>query len=266
MNRLLTVASFAAIVFPSTLSAQDPPDSIPQDSVRLLGGITVSVARPAITSGGSGSVVIDLDSLGSIPAPTMEQVLRAMPLIQIRSNSRGEMQPALRGSEDRQVTILMDGVPLTLGWDHRTDMSIIPLTAARSITLVRGLSSVLYGPNTLGGVIEVDVARANMRIRSVDPLSVGFSLDETGGTNVSLTGGRLVDDNDSQWVFRAGAGFQDRKGFPIAAGASDDAGLRPRFLSADALRLNSDVRRVDGFFTARYRVDEGAWASLSASG
>ena len=33
----------------------------------------------------------------------MDQVLRAMPLIQIRQNSRGEMQPALRGSEDRQI-------------------------------------------------------------------------------------------------------------------------------------------------------------------
>ncbi|MEM7416282.1 MAG: TonB-dependent receptor, partial [Gemmatimonadota bacterium] len=30
-------------------------------------------------------------------------------------------------------------------------------------------------------------------------------------------------------------------------------------------RLNSDVRRVDGFFTARYRADEGVWGSLSTS-
>lgn len=261
MKRLLTVATLGVILLPSALSAQTPPDS-----VRRLGGITVRVARPTLVTGGASSVVIDLDSLGSIPAPTMDQVLRSMPFIQIRTNSRGEMQPALRGSEDRQVTILMDGVPLTLGWDHRTDMSIIPLTAARSITLVRGLSSVLYGPNTIGGVIEVDVARANTRVRSVDPISIGFALDETGGTNISVTGGRLFDDTDSQWVFRAGAGFQDRRGVPIAAGASDDPDLRTRFLSADALRLNSDVRRVDGFVTARYRVDGGGWASLSASG
>ena len=136
---------------PAAAMAQDPDSIPPVDSARVLGGITVSVARPALTVGGSSTVVVDLDSLGSIPSPSMDQVLRAMPLIQIRQNSRGEMQPALRGSEDRQIAILMDGVPLTVGWDHRTDMSIIPLTAARSITLVRGLSSVLYGPNTLGG-------------------------------------------------------------------------------------------------------------------
>jgi len=196
----------------------------------------------------------------------MEQVLRAMPLIQIRANSRGEMQPTLRGSEDRQIAILMDGVPLTIGWDHRTDMSIIPLTAARRVTLVRGLSSVLYGPNTLGGVVEVDVARARSRVGEVEPMSVGFSLDATGGTNVSLTGGRLVDDLEHQWVFRGGVGYQDRKGLPVSDEALEDPTLRPELLAADDLRLNSDAQRIDGFFTARYRADEGVWGSLSASG
>lgn len=254
-------------VTPIGALAQNPPDSLPADSVRLLGGITVSVARPALTSGGSSSVVVDLDSLtAAAAAPSMEQVLRSMPLIQIRTNSRGEAQPALRGSEDRQIAIMMDGVPLTLGWDHRTDMSIIPLTAARSVTLVRGLSSVLYGPNTLGGVVEVDVARAQSRVGSVDPLSMGLSMDQTGGTGLSLTGGHLVDRERSQWVLRGGAGYEERNGVPVASGASDSPGIRSQFLSGDALRLNSDSRRADGFFMARYRADGGAWASFSGSG
>lgn len=261
----LAAALLLGLGLPAHVTAQDP-DSIPPDSARVLGGITVSVARPALTTGGSSSVVIELDSLGSIPAPSMEQVLRAMPLIQIRQNSRGEMQPALRGSEDRQIAILMDGVPLTVGWDHRTDMSIIPLTAARNVTLVRGLSSILYGPNTLGGVVEVDVARGDNRVGSVDPVSVGVALDGTGGTNVSVTGGHLIDDTDHQWVFRGGGGFTDRRGVPVSDAALEDPSLRSQFLSEDALRLNSDQRRADGFFSARYHRDDGAWASLAASG
>lgn len=264
--RRLHILLFAFLVSaPGSAAAQNPPDTIPPDSVRLLGGITVSVARPALTSGGSSSVVVELDSLITEPAPSMEDVLRAMPLIQIRTNSRGEAQPALRGSEDRQIAILMDGVPLTLGWDHRTDMSIIPLTAARSVTLVRGLSSVLYGPNTLGGVVEVDVARAESRVSQVDPVVAGLSVDHTGGTSLSLTGGRITGGSDGQWVFRGGLGFQDRSGVPLASGAADAADLRSRFLGAGDLRLNSDVRRADGFFMARYRSDGGAWGSLSAS-
>ena len=83
---------------------------------------------------------------------------------------------------------------------------------------------------------------------------------------MSVTGGHLVDDRDRQWVFRAGVGFEDRRGFPIATDAVDEPGIRTRYLSDDAIRLNSDSRRADGFFMARYRADEGAWLSLSASG
>jgi len=262
-HRWLLAVGLVTGVSPAVSSAQT--DTIPPDSVRYVGGLMVRVARPALTTGGSSAVVIALDSMAHPPAPSLEQVIRSMPLIQIRTNSRGEAQPALRGSDDRQIAILMDGVPLTLGWDHRTDMSIVPLTAARNITLVRGLSSVLYGPNTLGGVIEVDIARAGPRITRIDPLSIGFSLDETGGTNFSASGAKLFDGELSQWVVRGGAGFQDRPGLRVPNGVIDDPSIRARFLADDNLRLNSDTRRVDGFLTARYRGD-GSWASLSASG
>ena len=265
--RAVCAGSLCSLLAAAGAASQNPPDSVPRDSLRILTGIMVTVAKPAITSGGSSSVVIELDSLGAPPAPSMEQVLRTMPLIQIRTNSRGEAQPALRGSEDRQVSILLDGVPLTLGWDHRTDMSIIPLTAAHDVTLVRGLSSVLYGPNTLGGVVAVDVARSQERAVSVDPVTAGISVDRTGATQVSAAAGYLADDTDDQWVFRAGAGYSDRRGLPLADGLRTAPDLTAEYLvDADALRLNSDARRVDGFFTARYRADEGVWGALSVSG
>jgi len=273
--RVLTVPLLLASL-PASISAQSARDSIRVDSLRVdstrvarqydLTGITVSVPRPALTTGGSSAVEIRLDSLRSVPAPTMEQVLRGMPLLVIRQNSRGEAQPSIRGSEERQIGILMDGVPLTVGWDHRTDISIIPLTAAQSVRLVRGLSSVLYGPNTLGGVIEVDVARVPGRIESVNPLDVGVSVDETGGTNVSVGAARLWGQDERQVVVRAGAGFQDRQGSTLPGGALSDPGLRSRYLvGPDNLRLNSDSRRVDGFFAARVRGEDGGWASLATS-
>lgn len=267
---LLYIATPVYTTTPVALSAQ-ARDTIRVDSTRVareyeLRGITVNIARPALTTGGSSAVIVQLDSLGSIPAPSMEAVIRAMPLVVIRRNSRGEAQPSIRGSDERQIGVFMDGVPLTIGWDHRTDMSIIPLTAAQSVRLVRGLSSVLYGPNTLGGIIEVNVARVPGRLESVNPLSLGMSLDETGGTNLSANAARLVERDDSQWLLRVGAGFEDRPGVTVPDGARSDASLRRQFLiDADNRRLNSDSRRVDGFFAARYRADGGAWASLVTS-
>lgn len=270
MHRAL-IALLIVVSVPDPVLGQTRGDTLRVDSTGIarayrVEGVTVRVARPALTTGGSSAVVVDLDSLGAIPAPTMEQVLRQLPLIQVRTNSRGEVQPSLRGSEDRQVAVLLDGVPLTLGWDHRTDLSIIPLTAARSITLLRGLSSVLYGPNTLGGVVEVDVARSRRRETRVDPLTVGLSVNDRGGTNVSASAGGLLDGTLSQWVLRGGVGFQDRPGFALPGDAHDDPTLRARYLADGDLRLNSDTRRMDGFVSGRYLGDDGRWASIAASG
>ncbi len=271
MRRLVRpILPLLSIAVPAALTAQ-ALDTVRVDSTRVarqydVRGLTVSVARPALTTGSSSAVVARIDSLGSTPAPSMEDVIRAMPLVVVRRNSRGEAQPAIRGSDERQIGVFLDGVPLTIGWDHRTDMSIIPLTAAQGVRLIRGLSSVLYGPNTLGGIIEVDVARVPGRPDSVHLLALGMALDETGGTNVSVNAARLIERDFSQWLVRAGAGFEDRPGVTVPDGALGDPSLRPQFLAdAENLRLNSDSRRIDGFFAARYRADGGAWASLVTS-
>ena len=162
-------------------SAQNVRDTIQVDSAIVstgydLAGITVRVARPVLTTGGASAVVLELDSLGALPAPSMEEVLRAMPLIVVRKNSRGESQPSLRGSEERQIGIFLDGIPITIGWDHRSDMSIVPMTGAQSIKVVRGSSSVLHGPNAIGGVIEVDIARGPSRPVPEAPVASAVSL------------------------------------------------------------------------------------------
>ena len=271
MRFLRLVLPALVLSAPAMISAQATQDSMRVDSTRVarqydIKGLTISVPRPALTTGGSSAVEMRLDSLRSVPAPTMEDVVRAMPLLVIRQNSRGESQPSIRGSEERQIGIFLDGVPLTVGWDHRTDLSIIPLTAAQGIRLIRGLSSVLYGPNTLGGVIEVDVARVPGSIESVNPMDVGISVNESGGTNIAVGAAHLIDRDETQWLFRAGAGFSDRPGYTVPNGASDGADIRPQFLrNADGLRLNSDTRRMDAYFAARVRGEDGGWASLATT-
>jgi iron complex outermembrane receptor protein len=269
---VLALLALTAPLASAPLAAQQP-DSTRADSTRadstvvptyVLTGLTATVTRVTTTTGGASAVQLTLDSAAHLPAPTIEQVLRAMPLVQIRQNSRGEAQPALRGAEDRQIAVLMDGVPLTLGWDHRSDLSVIPLTAARSITMIRGLSSVLHGPNVLGGVVEVDVARGAAR-QERPRLALDASLDHLGGSALALTGGRLLDQGRSQWVVRGGVGYQDRPGVGVPRGVP--AGQRAELLGdGEDLRLNSDVERVDGFLSARFLSERGQWLSLATSG
>ena len=249
--KLVTVLTLLVLAAPA--AAQKP------DSVYRIPGVVVKGTKPVTTVGGSSAVEIRLDSLDLPAAPTFEQVLRQIPLLHVRMNSRGEAEISARGSESRQVAILVDGVPITLAWDSRADASIIPATAPQEIQYVRGLSSMLYGPNVLGGVIDVSVARtSNMPTRT--SLVASSGLDHVGayGANAAVTlpyeaaGGRLV--------LRGGMGYRNSPGDPLANDIIERAEA-----DDDDLRLNTDYENLDGFVAARYERNSGAFVSFSGS-
>jgi iron complex outermembrane receptor protein len=223
-----------------------------------IGEIVVQAARPVATVGGASAIEVRLDSLAMPAAPTLEGVLREIPFVHVRTNSRGEAEITMRGSESRTVAVLVDGVPLTLGWDARTDVSVVPATAPQELTLIRGLSSVLYGPNTLGGIVEVGVGRG--ATRGTRSLQFTAGVDHLGGYSTSVGITAPVETYSGRWLVRAGGGYRNLPGVPLA----DDV-IEP-IPTDDGLRLNTDVDHKDGFAAVRYTADGGAWFSASGSG
>ena len=248
------------------------PDSIVADSSKvfpeafLMEGLTVSSGRRVTTVGGVGVLEISVDSISGLPIPTLEQALRKSPLVRVRRNSRGEAQPNLRGGRDRQVAVLMDGIPLTLGWDHRTDLSIIPLTSAESVSINRGLSSVLQGPNVLAGAIEIEVSSGGNRERLPKPVTLSLGVDHVGSRVIGSSGEQLVNFEAGDLFMKLGVGFRTKPGHSVP-NLGDFSVTRSDVLYGDQnLRLNSDSRHVDGFLSANYRAHEGGWISVVASG
>ncbi|HEU4585419.1 MAG TPA: TonB-dependent receptor plug domain-containing protein, partial [Gemmatimonadaceae bacterium] len=233
-----------------SVEAQEREEEQRADSAQAVETVTVQAKRAPLVVGGASALVTSIDSLELPAAPVLDQVLRELPFILVRRNSRGEMELGMRGSDSRQVAVLVDGVPLTLGWDHRTDPSIVPLTGARSITMVRGLSSVLNGPNVLGGVIEVGLADGSVPSDRAPTLALSGSFDHLGSRTVALSGGFPLGD-DGRWSARAGFGMRDRPGFALGRGIADIGSDDPD------LRTNSDLSHVDGFAALRYATPGG---------
>jgi iron complex outermembrane receptor protein len=240
------------------LTAQQRDTTRADTTVFRIGEVRVVARRAVTTVGGASAIEVVLDSLALPPAPTLEEVLRALPTVHVRTNSRGEAEISVRGSESRQVAVLVDGVPLTLGWDARTDVSVLPAAASTEINVVRGLSSILHGPNVLGGVVEISVGRGTtFPDRSSFHLSAGF--DGVGGYGTAASGGVPIERPGGRWLVRAGAGFRDAPGVPLADNVSEPV------QTDDALRLNTDFRNVDGFFALRYARSGGGWFTLATS-
>lgn len=253
--RLVALLSFIGA---APLAAQVPDSTAaPDTTVFRVEGIRVQATRPVTTVGGASAIEVDLDALPLPPAATAEEVLRELPMVHVRTNSRGEAEVTVRGSESRQVAVLFDGVPLTLGWDARTDVSILPAGAAREVTVVRGLSSILHGPNVLGGVVEMNVGTAGGR---PEPASMSFSMggDDRGGFGGTAVGSTPFETSSGEGSVRAGLGFRDSPGVPLPGGVAEP-------VASNGLRLNTDSRNLNGFVSGRYVFDRGPWTSVSAA-
>lgn len=255
----------AVLLAPSTalaLQQETPrPDTARAESdtaVFVVEGIRVQANRPFATSEGASAIEVTVDSLGLTAAPTTEELLRKVPVTHLRTNSRGEAEITIRGSESRQVAVLLDGVPLTLGWDGRTDVSVLPAGAVTDVNLVRGLSSLLHGPNVLGGVVEMKAGQGRLPLRG--SVLATAAIDDRAGYGASVIGERPFDtDGGGQGVFRVGIGYRDSPGFPLPRGVSEPVPTDRN------LRLNTDADNLSGFAAVRFVGRGGAWGGVSAS-
>lgn len=260
------IAAVVLLLCPLSAAPQerDTAQAAEPDSVRyLLQDISVEATRPLVVSGGASAVELSLDSAASLPSPTLDEILRDMPAVRVRRNSRGEVQPSLRGMEERQIAVLVDGVPITIGWDNRTDLSVVPLTAASRVRLVRGLSSVLAGPNALGGVVEVDITSGRFPDEPPEhPVRVRGAVDNTGAVATSGEATHLWNRGEGGVWLRYGGGYRQRDG---AALASNLPGVA-RDSESDLL-LNSDLEHGNGFVALRWQAPGGGgeWVSFSSS-
>ncbi len=259
LMRIPLVLAAIGSAIPVSLSAQVRPDTVAVDTVIKLAGLTVQGVRQATNAGGvSGIVALPVD-LPIPPMASVEDALRKMPFVLVRNNSRGMAEISVRGSESRQVAVLLDGVPLTLAWDHRTDPAVLPMMGARSLSLVRGLPSILGGPNVLGGVVEVNLGGGPIAAYEPDDIRAAFGVDDAGYRAVGLSGVKQTSLGAGGLTVRAGAGFRSRDGFALPGQVVDSA-------SVENLRTNSDFEEMSAFAALRWDGADREWVSLSASG
>lgn len=267
-----TTAHFCRLLLlgPSILSAQARPDT----AATQLDSLAVTASRTPGTAAGTGTIIVRPDALPFPAPPTapLSDLLRAAPFVQVRQNSRGEHELSIRGSDSRQTTILVEGIPITLGWDSRVDPALVPLTGVRQLTITRGLSSVLDGPNALGGTVEFAfTAPVAAPLSKQRDLTAAMSLDGYGAWSASLAGGTRLRTGLGTVATRGGLGRRSRDGFALSrdggAGGGTVGGTGDPGRNGDGrLRSNSDLDEVSGFVSARLHGGLGRYLGITITG
>jgi len=95
------------------------------------------------------------DDLRMLGAPSVGEALERLPAISAGGDSRGERLLVLRGFEQRRLSVTIDGIPVAVPYDGLLDLNKLPLDLIERVSVVKGASPTLYGPNGPGGAINL---------------------------------------------------------------------------------------------------------------
>ncbi len=98
---------------------------------------------------------VSLDDIEMQGSKTVADVLEYVLGIDVQTGNKGHSTLKLRGFDQRDVKVLIDGVPAHETYFGSMDLDMIPIDAVAKIKVIKGASSVLYGPNTMGGVVNI---------------------------------------------------------------------------------------------------------------
>lgn len=171
-------------------------------------------------------------------ARTLDEALRLLPGVHVRTGGDGTPRIDLRGFRSRHVLLLVNGVLFNSTVDGQFDPARISTNAIREIKVSYGTSSVLYGDNALAGVIEIttvdDKPDAGLEVSAGIPSQKGL-----GGRFARTLG---------KWSIAATATGNDTNGFRLP----DSFTSTP--LEDGDYRLNSDRERGDVRGAIGYRA------------
>lgn len=253
MNLILYIMPFLMLSSIAMASEKDYEDTL---KVYRLGEVEVIDRRgnmPSISKAETN--VIPYHTIQNADVSSAADLQLYLPSGYIRTNSRGESMLFVRGAGERQLGLFFDGAAMNIPWDNRLDLTFVPADIIGNIRINKSASSILYGPNVMGGAVSITtIERAsqgyglNLKMQAGDGNSRSFSL---------LHDGRIGDFN-----YLTNVSYFSTDGDILSANAPGDLNNQD---NNSALRTNSAQQRINGYLRGEYKLSESTVMGLSFS-
>ena len=181
------------------------------DSVFELGTIQVTAPRQAIGEVGEEQVasVVTREEMRRFNRENVADAVNLLSGVTVANNSRNEKTIYLRGYDVRQAPLFIDGIPVYVPYDGYVDFNRFTTADLSAIQVVKGFSSVAYGPNALGGAINL-ISRKPRNVFEADA-SVGFGTGNERRTSAN------IGSNQGLWYFQLGASYAEADSFRMSS-------------------------------------------------
>ncbi|WP_433813957.1 TonB-dependent receptor plug domain-containing protein [Flavobacterium johnsoniae] len=219
----------AFLLFPligfSQQNNSKPADSLKNSNIFILGEVIITNHQ-------------NKDTLNRITSKTMEsqnkldvsRALNLLPGISLTaSGPRNESMVSVRGFDLRQVPVYMDGIPVYVPYDGYVDLARFTTFDLAAVDVSKGFSSVLYGPNSLGGAINLISRKPSKKLEYDGSLGM---LNENG-----YKGNINIGSNLGKFYFQGGFSYLDRNSTRMSSNfiptANENGGQRDNSYRTD---------------------------------
>jgi iron complex outermembrane receptor protein len=224
MSKHLLLVICTWTVYGTIMSGQGNPDEA--DSA----GIVFELGEVAVVGKGIRGQTLSLESeeLQEMGNSNVAAALARLPgLNMTKLGPKNEFMVTVRGFDLRQVPVYLDGVPVQVSYDGYADLARFLVSDLSRITVTKGETSLLAGPNIMGGAINL-VSRVPAGGFGFEAAS-SFTFDRRGygGLSSEINTGSMGD----KFFFQMGLGLVSMKPFARSARAdsidSGEALLQP---------------------------------------
>ena len=249
------------------------PDSTRKQTARPLGAATVTATRSERTTFDTPlpATVIDSTTLREKLVNGVADAFRDVAGLDASGVGPNQRRPQIRGQRGQRILLLEDGLRLNNS-RRQQDFGELPaladVTATERVEVVRGPSSVLYGTDAIGGVVNIITATRVPRSSNVTgTITYRYGSAGTLGApdaTIATRVGRLG--------IRAHAAYREAEDYAAPAGSFGaltlddetrviDSGVRDR---SYRLSLDYDLDAASGVFARaeQYRADKAGFGFI----
>ncbi len=152
----------------------------------------------------SGRVEADKKDFELHNAFTVYEALGYVPGLSFFISGKNEAQLSFRGYDQRQISVMIDGAPVYLPFDGSFDLNSGGLAGFSKISVATNYS-ILYGPNSMGGSINM--------VSQLPEKDISGSLNFQGGSSQKLIAG--VAGKLKGFDYTAALGYSERGNFKL---------------------------------------------------
>jgi iron complex outermembrane receptor protein len=206
VHRFPVLFIIIALILPFTARSQ-------ADTSQAVLNVNLGEVKITARKKTAGTDEISLAEIRQFNCDNAAEALRLVPgLSYSNSGPRNESLVTVRGFDLRQVPVYLDGIPVYITYDGYVDLGNFLVQDLAKISVSKGVSSILYGPNTLGGAINLVTRKPEKKFEFEGSTGLYAGSDGLNGWHSEANAGSKA----GKFYFQAGYSFIDRGSYSLS--------------------------------------------------